>query len=413
MQRVLTGLCLCFALFGVVGQVDADDFASVEEKIGDFLDRKGLRRGYDQAKGRMILTGMGETKAEAICDVLTEYASVISSSVTTEKRLPLQSIETAYWVLINGEQKGPLETVQLVQLKREGTLTSDTLVWKDGMAAWSKAGEQKDLQMLLSSASPPPSPSSVETKASQQIMDGLEVEAVRSSESTWTGNTEEFRSEGHTEIQFSDVKNHERAMKIECSFRESGDLMSTQHQELMIKGDLGLHDFLDMLEGERKQVKKGERRLFSLWFASDNLRALGVLMLLKFPTDPEKGAKNDEENKTANDETTKARERPPWIDNPQSFFNEPKPDMVLAVGMHQIKDRTPDRLRAARKVAEMKAEAKIVQAIRAETVTNEGSNSTSLVRGLLQLAFWISGDDQVFVLVGWDREHEKLKELKN
>ena len=58
--------------------------------------------------------------------------------------------------------------------------------------------------------------------------------------------------------------------------------MSTQHQELMIKGDLGLHDFLDMLEGERKQVKKGERRLFSLWFASDNLETLGVLMILKF-----------------------------------------------------------------------------------------------------------------------------------
>ena len=282
MQRLFIGLCMCFALFGMLGQVDADDFASVEEKIGDFLDRKGLRTGYDQAKGRIILTGMGETKAEAICDVLTEYASLISSSVTTEKRLPLQSIETAYWVLINGEQKGPLETVQLVQLKREGTLTSDTLVWKDGMVAWSKAGEQKDLQTLLSSASPPPSPSSVETKASQQIMDGLEVEAVRSSESTWTGNTEEFRSEGHIEIQFSDVKNHERAMKLECSFRESGDLMSTQHQELMIKGDLGLHDFLDMLGGERKQVKKGERRLFSLWFASDNLETLGVLMILKF-----------------------------------------------------------------------------------------------------------------------------------
>ena len=282
MQRLLSGLCMCFALFGMLGQVDADDFASVEEKIGDFLDRKGLRTGYDQAKGRMILTGMGETKAEAICDVLTEYASLISSSVTTEKRLPLQPIETAYWVLINGEEKGPLETVQLVQLKREGTLTSDTLVWKDGMAAWSKAGEQKDLQTLLSSASPPPPPSSVETKASQQIMDGLEVEAVRSSESIWTGNTEEFRSEGYAEIQFSDVKNHERTMKIECSFRESGELMSTQHQELMIKGDLGLHDFLDMLEGERKQVKKGERRLFSLWFASDNLETLGVLMILKF-----------------------------------------------------------------------------------------------------------------------------------
>ncbi len=287
MQRVLTGLCMCFALFGVLDQVDADDFSSVEQKIRDFLDRKGLETGYDQAKGRIILTGIGETKTEAICDVLTEYASLISSSVTAKKHVPIQSIETAYWVLIDGEQKGPLGAEQLVQLKRKGTLTSHTLVWKDGMAAWSKAGEQKDLQTLLSSASPPPPPSSLETKASQKIMDGLEVEAVRSAVATSTENTKEFRIEGHTEIQFSDVKNHERAMKIECSFRDSGDLKSLQYQELMIKGDLGLHDFLDTLKGERKQVKKGERKLSSVWFASDNLRALGVLMLLKLATDPE------------------------------------------------------------------------------------------------------------------------------
>ena len=217
MQRVLTGLCMCFALFGGLGQVDADDFASVEEKIGDFLDRKGLRMGYDPAKGRIILTGIGETKTEAICYALTELVLFLSPSV-------------------NHSDDGDTATFN--------------------------------------------------TQARQKIMPGLEVEAVRTSELTSTGNTEEFRSEGHTEIQFSDVKNHERAMKIECSDRESGDLKSLQHQ-FMIKGGLGLHDLLDTLKGERKQVKKGERKLFSVWFASDNLRALGVLMLLKFSPDPE------------------------------------------------------------------------------------------------------------------------------
>jgi len=208
---------MCFALFGGLGQVDADDFASVEQKIGDFLDRKGLRMGYDPAKGRMILTGIGETKTEAICNALTELVLFLSPSV-------------------NHSDDGDTATFN--------------------------------------------------TQARQKIMPGLEVEAVRTSELTSTGNTEEFRSEGHTEIQFSDVKNHERAMKIECSDRESGDLKSLQHQ-FMIKGGLGLHDLLDTLKGERKQVKKGERKLFSVWFASDNLRALGVLMLLKFSTDSE------------------------------------------------------------------------------------------------------------------------------
>ena len=213
MPRVLTGLCMCFALFGGLGQVDADDFASVEEKIGDFLDRKGLETGYDQAKRLFIQTGIGETKTEAICNALTELVLFFSPSV-------------------NHSDDGDTATFN--------------------------------------------------TQARQKIMPGLEVEAVRFSVETST----EFGYENLAEIQLSDVKNHERAMRIECSDRESGDLKSLQHQ-LMIKGDLGLHDLLDTLKGERKQVKKGETKLFSVWFASDNLRALGVLMLLKFSTDSE------------------------------------------------------------------------------------------------------------------------------
>ena len=67
-----------------------------------------------------------------------------------------------YHVLINGEQKGPMATEQLENLKQDGTLTSDTMVWKGGMAAWGKAGEQEDLEKLFAAATatpPPPTPS--------------------------------------------------------------------------------------------------------------------------------------------------------------------------------------------------------------------------------------------------------------
>ena len=63
-----------------------------------------------------------------------------------------------YWVLINNEQKGPMTAEQLEELKQDGTLTSDTMVWKDGMAAWGKAGEQEDLEKLFAAAAPPPAP---------------------------------------------------------------------------------------------------------------------------------------------------------------------------------------------------------------------------------------------------------------
>ncbi len=63
-----------------------------------------------------------------------------------------------YHVLINGEQKGPMTTEQLEELRQDGTLTSDTLVWKGGMAEWGKAGEQEDLEKLFAAVVTPPAP---------------------------------------------------------------------------------------------------------------------------------------------------------------------------------------------------------------------------------------------------------------
>ncbi len=63
-----------------------------------------------------------------------------------------------YYVVIDGEQKGPMATEQLENLKQDGMLTSDTLVWKDGMAEWGKAGEQEDLKTLFAAVVTPPAP---------------------------------------------------------------------------------------------------------------------------------------------------------------------------------------------------------------------------------------------------------------
>jgi hypothetical protein len=63
-----------------------------------------------------------------------------------------------YHVLINDEQRGPMTTDQLEELKQDGTLTSDTMVWKGGMAAWGKAGEQEDLEKLFAAVVTPPAP---------------------------------------------------------------------------------------------------------------------------------------------------------------------------------------------------------------------------------------------------------------
>lgn len=61
-----------------------------------------------------------------------------------------------YHILIDNQQQGPISMKQLQQMKNSGTITKDTMVWKNGMAGWAKAIEQQDLQSLFDGVPPPP-----------------------------------------------------------------------------------------------------------------------------------------------------------------------------------------------------------------------------------------------------------------
>jgi membrane protease subunit (stomatin/prohibitin family) len=63
-----------------------------------------------------------------------------------------------FHVVVNGQQAGPYNMTVLQQMVQQQTLTKETLVWKQGMAQWSKAGEVPDLGGLFAPAGPPPPP---------------------------------------------------------------------------------------------------------------------------------------------------------------------------------------------------------------------------------------------------------------
>ncbi|MFZ6871779.1 SPFH domain-containing protein [Undibacterium sp. Di27W] len=63
----------------------------------------------------------------------------------------------AYFVAQNGAQTGPFDLGVLQSHVGNGSLTRDSLVWRQGMAAWGKASEQADLSGLFA-AMPPPLP---------------------------------------------------------------------------------------------------------------------------------------------------------------------------------------------------------------------------------------------------------------
>jgi hypothetical protein len=63
-----------------------------------------------------------------------------------------------YFVAVGGSQTGPFDLPTLAEKAKAGTLAADTLVWKKGMAEWTRAGAINELQSLFAASGPPPIP---------------------------------------------------------------------------------------------------------------------------------------------------------------------------------------------------------------------------------------------------------------
>ena len=61
-----------------------------------------------------------------------------------------------YYVAVNGQATGPFDISVLTQMVAAGQLTTDSLVWKNGMAQWKKAGTIDELNILFGEVPPVP-----------------------------------------------------------------------------------------------------------------------------------------------------------------------------------------------------------------------------------------------------------------
>jgi membrane protease subunit (stomatin/prohibitin family) len=65
-------------------------------------------------------------------------------------------LPTAEWFIgVNGQQQGPYDLNALAAQAAAGTLTRQTLVWKNGMAGWVAAGQVPELGSAFASVPPP------------------------------------------------------------------------------------------------------------------------------------------------------------------------------------------------------------------------------------------------------------------
>ncbi len=61
----------------------------------------------------------------------------------------------SYFVAVGGQQQGPFAAEALARMAKAGEISRDTLVWKQGMANWTAAGQVADLTPLFGAAPPP------------------------------------------------------------------------------------------------------------------------------------------------------------------------------------------------------------------------------------------------------------------
>jgi len=62
---------------------------------------------------------------------------------------------TQYYVAVNGAQTGPFTEQTLSHMIAQGTFKKESMIWKNGMAAWAAADTQPELAKLFSAVPPP------------------------------------------------------------------------------------------------------------------------------------------------------------------------------------------------------------------------------------------------------------------
>jgi membrane protease subunit (stomatin/prohibitin family) len=145
---------------GIAGNLDQYTQFQAADAIGDAARNpggagEGIGLGVGMAMGQRIAAGLTPQAPAAPAAAPAPApapAPVLAHAGATPPPLP----QPAQWFVgIGGTQQGPYDAAALAGLAGAGSLTRETLVWKDGMAAWQPAAQVPDLGGLFAAVPPP------------------------------------------------------------------------------------------------------------------------------------------------------------------------------------------------------------------------------------------------------------------
>lgn len=113
----------------------------------------GSGEGFNMA-AMMTSMAVGGAVGQNIAGAINNMMGGINQQATTGA-VPPPIPTVAYHVAVNGQATGPFDISALTQMATAGQLTADSLVWKNGMAQWAKAGTVDELKNLFTNVMPP------------------------------------------------------------------------------------------------------------------------------------------------------------------------------------------------------------------------------------------------------------------
>lgn len=112
------------------------------------MEQAAKNPGSDAASGMGM--GMGFAMAQQMGQMFNQQ----NQQQQQQNPPPVPGV-AQYYVAVNGQQQGPYSLQTLQQMIQQGSLTRETLIWKQGMAAWTKVGDVAELGSLFGAVPPP------------------------------------------------------------------------------------------------------------------------------------------------------------------------------------------------------------------------------------------------------------------
>ena len=129
-----------------LGQMGANGAGGID------LGNGGGGMGFNPA-AMMASMAVGGAVGQNIAGTMNN--AMAGMNVVTPGAVPPPVPAVAYYVAINGQAAGPFDLATLTQMAVAGQFASSSLVWKAGMAEWSKAEAVEELKDVLSNIIPP------------------------------------------------------------------------------------------------------------------------------------------------------------------------------------------------------------------------------------------------------------------